>query len=77
VFVHAVPKSSLSASSVFLIAPISMVKGVYFSSRNRKIGRTAIQADADLWVNQNCGDINTFHSRKVNVDVGGKLALID
>jgi len=54
-----------------------MVKGVYFSSRNRKIGRTAIQADADLWVNQNCGDINTFHSRKVNVDVGGKLALID
>jgi hypothetical protein len=54
-----------------------MGKGVCFSRRDSKIGRTAIQVHADLLVNQNCGDINTFHSRKVNVDVGGKLALID
>jgi hypothetical protein len=54
-----------------------MVKGVYFSRRNSKIGRTTIQAHADLWVKQNCGNSNTFHSRKVNVDVGGKLAQID
>jgi len=54
-----------------------MVKGVCFSRRNSKIGRTTIQAHADLWVNQNGGDINALHSRKVNVDVGGKLAQID
>jgi hypothetical protein len=53
-----------------------MCKLFPFGFANGKLRGTTIHADRNCGENPNGRDIETFHSRKMNVDLCGKLALI-
>lgn len=67
---------TLNSSSVREIAIIPFCEFVPFRFGDCKPRRTAIHTKRNLRENQDCGEIKTLHSRKMDVHLSSKLPLI-
>src|SRR5215472_8315393 len=67
---------SLDSSSVNEITVIPIRKFLPLNFGKRKLPRTTIHTDQNLWENPNSGNIKTFHSGEMDVYLSRKLTLI-
>ena len=67
---------SLDGSSVYEATIVPVCKLFPFSFRNRELPRTTIHTDQDSWENPNSGNVETFHSRKVDIHLSRKVTLM-